>query len=106
VWLRILVVVAWLAALYGLAAWGESTPALIAAAAVTVIAGALVSRWWVLLVPVVPAVLIALLTVIRGETAGERWDAEPAAYAVMTAVAGVMIAFLLAVGVALSRLRS
>lgn len=97
---------AWLAALAGLAAWSDSTPALIAAAAVTVGAGALVGRWWVLLVPIVAAVLLALWALIDGEDPGERWDSDPVVYAYAFVFAGAITAFLLAVGVALSRLRT
>ena len=58
-----------------------------------------------LLVPIVLALLLAALTLIDGQDSGERWDADPVVYAYAGVAAGAIMAFLLAVGVALSRLR-
>jgi hypothetical protein len=102
---RIVVIVAWIAALGLLMTWDATTPALIVAAAATVIAGGLVGRWWVLLVPVVPAVLLGLYVLIDGKDPGEWWDSEPITYAFAFGFAGAALAFLLAVGVALNRLQ-
>ena len=100
---RIAVVVGWIAALAvvlfaGLSPW--------IAAPVTVLAGALVGRWWVLLVPVVAAVLYGAALLIDGNDPGERWDSEPIVYVFAIAFAAAAIAFLLAVGVALRKLRT
>lgn len=99
---RIAVVVGWIAALAvvlfaGLSPWF--------AVPVTVLAGALVGRWWVLLVPAVAGVLYGAVLLIDGTDPGERWDSEPTVYAAAIAIAAAAVAFLLAVGVALRKLR-
>jgi hypothetical protein len=53
--MRIAVLAAWVGGLVLLAGWSETTPALVCAGAATIAAGALVGRWWALLVPTVPA---------------------------------------------------
>jgi hypothetical protein len=103
---RIAIVVGWVAALGALLFWGEAPWAPWAAAAVTIAAGALVGRWWVLLVPVVGAVLYGAVLLIDGADPGERWDSEPIVYVFAIAIAGAAVAFLLAVGVALRKLRT
>jgi len=74
----------------------------VAAAAVIVLVGALVGRWWVLLVPVGGAIVYGLALLIEGG----RGDSEPIVYVFAIAVAAAAIAFLLAVGVALRKLRT
>jgi hypothetical protein len=94
--LRIAVVAGWLGALAVVLFTGVS-PWL--AAPVTVLAGVLVGRWWVLLAPVVLALGYGLGLLI----AGGRGDSEPYVYAFAIAVAAAGFAFLLAVGVALRK---
>ena len=82
----------------------ESTPALVCACAATVLAGVLVGRWWLLLVPTVPALVIIFGALLSGRDPGERWDAAPADYAVAYLTAWAIIAGLLAIGVAVHKL--
>ncbi len=96
---RIAVVAGWITVLavilfIGLSPWF--------AVPVTVFAGALVDRWWVLVVPVIIAVIYGLALLI----AGGRGDSEPYVYAFAIAFAAASVAILLAVGVALRRARS
>ncbi len=75
---------------------------IVVAVIVTVAVGALIGRWWVLLVPVVAALLYGAALLIRGG----RGDSEPIVYAFAIAFAAAVFAFLLAVGVALRKLRT
>lgn len=95
---RITVVVGWIAALAAVL-FVDVSPWL--AVPVTVLAGALVGRWWVLLVPPAGAVVYGLALLI----AGRQGDSEPIVYAFAIAFAAASVAFLLAVGVALRKLR-
>jgi hypothetical protein len=69
---------------------------------VLVAIGALIGRWWVLLVPVAAALVYGIALLIRGG----RGDSEPIVYAFAIASWAAAIAFLLAVGVALRKLRA
>jgi hypothetical protein len=95
--LRIGVVAGWVAVLAVILFTGLSP---FFAVPVTVVAGALVGRWWVLLVPAVIAAAYGLALLIRGG----RGDSEPIVYAFALAFAAASFAFLLAVGVALRKL--
>jgi hypothetical protein len=70
-------------------------------AVVLVGVGALVGRWWLLLVPIAAGLVYGLALLIRGG----RGDSEPIVYAFAIAAWAAAIAFLLAVGVALRKLR-
>ena len=100
---RFAVVGGWIAAL-AVVLFADLSPWF--AVPVTVLAGALVGRWWVLLVPVVPAVVLGLYALIDGRDPGDWWDAEPIVVALALAFAAAIFAFLLAVGVSLRKLRS
>ena len=97
---RIAIAVGWVAALAALTQWGETTWAIVAAFAVTLASGALVGRWWILLVPAAVALVVAVWTLIDGDT----YDASPEDYAISFMMAGVFVAFVLAVGVAAGKL--
>jgi hypothetical protein len=97
---RIAIAVGWVAALAALTQWGETTWAIVAAFAVTLAAGALVARWWILLVPAAVALVVAAWTLIDGDT----YDASPADYAISFVMAGAFVAFVLAAGVAAGKL--
>ena len=96
---RIAVVAGWIAAL-AVVLFADLSPWY--AAPLTVLAGVLVGRWWVLLVPVAAAAVYGLVLLI----AGGRGDSEPIVYAFAIAFAAASFAFLLAVGVALRKLRT
>ena len=66
------------------------------------LAGALVGRWWVLLVPVGAELVFGLALLI----VGGRGDSGPLVYAFAISFAAASFAFLLAVGVALRKLRT
>ena len=64
--LRIGAIGAWIAWLVAMAAWGETTPALIGAGLGTFALGAFVGRWWVLLVVLFPGITLALWSASAG----------------------------------------
>ena len=100
---RIAVVVGWIVALV-VVLLADLSPWF--AAPVTVLAGVLVGRWWVLLVPAGAAVIYGAALLIDGADPGERWDSEPIVYVFAIAFGAAALAFLLAVGVALRKLRT
>jgi hypothetical protein len=74
-----------------------------AAAAITLVAGALIGRWWVLLVPVIPAALLVVATLTSGAEADS--DGTPAwMWAIYFAIWAGAIVAVLALGVGLTRL--
>jgi hypothetical protein len=101
---RIAVLAAWAGGLVLLATWSDTTPALIAAAAATVAVGAIVGRWWALLVPTVAAVIAIVALLADGRDPGEYWDSDPEDYAYAYFVAWAIVAGLLAVGIAARKL--
>lgn len=98
--LRIVGVVAWLAAVFALVIQG-STGAWIAAVLVTVAAGALIARWWALILPVALGVFWVIAAALSGDTGDE---AEPIVYGVMALVVTLGFAAVLALGVGLGKL--
>ena len=100
---RVAVVVGWVAAL-ATVLFADLSPWF--AVPVTVLAGALVGRWWVMLVPAIAAVVYGAALLIDGVDPGERWDSEPIVYVFAVGFGAAALAFLLAVGVALRKLRT
>ena len=98
---RALAVVAWVLTLTLLASWSETNAALVAAALVTVVTGAMVDRWWVLLVPALPAVVFAVTAVASDN--GDGYEFGPEFWAAMALIVGGALVVLLAVGVGLRR---
>lgn len=76
--------------------WDGETPALIAAAVATVVLGGLVSRWWVVLVPLVPGLFLSVLLLV-----GESHELDMPALAGYATLWTLGITALVAFGVAL-----
>jgi len=99
--LRVAAITAWGGFMIGMANWSNTNAALVGAGIATVLLGACVGHWWVLLVPIVPGALLALGTLIADPD--EFHENSPASWAAYIALWTVAIAVLLALGVALSR---
>jgi hypothetical protein len=98
--MRMVVVAAWVGALFALTSWDDTTPALVCAAAATVVTGLLVGRWWLLLVPTVAAVALSAWLLLLARDPDEYWDADPADYVVAVVMVCAIVVALLALGVA------
>lgn len=102
--MRMVVVAAWVGGMLALTTWSDTTLATVCAAASTVVTGLLVGRWWLLLVPTGPAVVVIVGFLLSERDPGERWDADPADYALWFFTAWAAIVALLAIGVAAQKL--
>jgi hypothetical protein len=102
--MRVVVVAAWIGLLVALASWGDSTPATVCAVAATVATGLLVGRWWVLLVPTGPALVLIVYYLFSEQDPGEWWDADPSDYALGLTFVWIFVVGLLAIGVAIHKL--
>ena len=100
--LRIVVIAAWAGFVLAMASWSNTDAALIGAGTATIALGALVGRWWVLLVPVVPGALLALGTLVADPDG--FYEGSPELWAAYLALITVAFAALVAIGVALNRL--
>jgi hypothetical protein len=85
----------------GMASWSNTDGAMIGAGIGTVAIGALVGRWWLLLVPIVPGALLALGSLVSDPD--EYYEGSPGLRAAYVALWTVAIAALLALGVAVNR---
>lgn len=100
---RAVAVVAWIAALIALTTWAYSDAALALGTVATVLAGAIVGRWWFVGVPLAPAALWVVLALLT-ESEPDAHGATDLAWALYGAFVAVVLAALIAAGVALNRL--
>lgn len=96
---QIAVAAAWLAGLELLSQWSATTPALCAAAAITVAAGLLVGRAWIILLALGLGVAGGIYTVVDGCDPDEYCDLSPLGYAILWFGGWAVVAGVLAVGV-------
>jgi hypothetical protein len=101
--LKALAIAVWAAVLLAMASWSDFTLALTGAALATFALGALIGRWWGVLVVLVPGLLLVLLSISagtddRGEGSGVEWAAW------FFAPATLLAAAVLALGVLCRRL--
>ena len=80
---------------------GDTDAATVGVVGGTVALGALVGRWWVLLAPVVPGVLLAVATLFSDPD--DFHDGSPGTWALYFVFLTAAIAALLAIGVWLNR---
>jgi hypothetical protein len=99
--LRIGAVVLWAGFMLGMVNWSETTAAIVCGAVGTVVLGLVVGRWWVVLAPLVPGLLFALVTLVSDPD--DFYEGSPGAWATAFAVVTVAIAALVALGVAIHR---
>jgi hypothetical protein len=99
--LRVAGIALWAGFMIGMANWSNTDAAMTGAGMGTVVLGALVGRWWVLLVPIVPGALVALGTLVADPA--DFHEASPGLWAAYVALWTVAIAALLALGVAIHR---
>jgi len=88
--LRVAAITAWGGFMIGMANWSNTNAALVGAGIATVLLGACVGHWWVLLVPIVPGALLALGTLIADPD--EFHENSPASWAAYIALWTVAIA--------------
>jgi uncharacterized membrane protein len=94
--LRVIAVAVWAVGLIALTTWSNTNGAIAVAVVSTILLGAAVGRWWLLLLPVPPALLL-----IAGATEEYEWSrGDWILYIALTALA---IEALLVVGLALNR---
>jgi hypothetical protein len=94
--LRIIAIAGWAGGLIALTTWSNTDGATAVAVVSTVILGAAVGRWWLLLVPVPPAPLL-----IAGTTEDYEWSRQD--WILYIALFAVAIEALLLVGLVLNR---
>jgi Mg2+/citrate symporter len=99
--LRIAAIGLWVALVVAMLNWSNTEAATAGVVAGTVALGAAVGRWWVLLAPVVPGLLLALGTLVSDPD--DFYEGTPAEWALVVVVLTVLIAALLAIGVLLNR---
>jgi hypothetical protein len=99
--LRVVGSVLWGVFMIGMASWSNSDAAMIGAGIGRVLLGLLVGRWWVLLVPLVPGVLLAVGTLAADPD--DYYEGSPALWAAYVALWTGAIDALLALGVAVNR---
>ena|SRR5690349_1785985 len=99
--LRIVILAAWAFAVWAVLVWLQSAAAWIGLLAVTVAVGAAVGRWWALLAPFG----LAVIWTVAGSLAPDGSDDwNTASYATVGALAAVVFALALALGVGLTKL--
>src|SRR4051794_22013876 len=98
--LRIAVLVVWAAVVVALFQWDEYVPMLIGVLAVTVLAGALVARWWALAAPVAVGVVFLIGSVTVG--ADDSGDEAPIFFGILSLLGGLLLAAVMAAGVGLA----
>lgn len=102
---RTVVALLWAAGMVLLTTWSNTDGAVAAAAVGTLLAGAVVGRWWVLVVPLIPGTLL-----ITGSlAAAHQRDADGSTglqWAAYVAAVTTLIVLLLAIGVGAQRLVS
>jgi hypothetical protein len=99
--LRVGAVALWIVFLIGMVNWSNTHAAVVGAGVGTVALGLLVGRWWVLLVAVVPGAVVALGVLVSDPD--NYYEGSPGSYAAAVAMLAVVIAALLALGVAIHR---
>jgi hypothetical protein len=99
-------VAAWVAGLALLTTWSNTTAAEVTAAGATFLAGLLLGRWWVLLVPITPGVLFALTLLLSSPDPDAYEDFTGLVPALFILLATFLIALPLAIGVAVNKLGS
>ena len=99
--LRIAAIALWVAFMIGMLNWSNTDAATVGVVAGTVALGALVGRWWVLLAPAVPGVLLAIGTLFSDPD--DFYEGSPGFWALYVVLWAAAIAALLAIGVWLHR---
>jgi hypothetical protein len=98
---RIAVAVVWVIAMGALTTWSYTDGAMAAGVLMTLLAGCLIARWWVALIPVVLGLLLIVGVTANGGEAGD--GIASGTWAVAVAVVALAIVLLLALGVGLRR---
>jgi hypothetical protein len=99
--IRIAAIVLWAAFMVAALNWSNTAAATAGVVGGMVALGAIVGRWWVLLVPLVSGVLLALVTLFA--TPDDAYEDAPGMWALYFVFLAVAIAALLAIGVWLNR---
>ncbi|MBE2315984.1 hypothetical protein DVA67_008360 [Solirubrobacter sp. CPCC 204708] len=99
--LRILVLAAWVAAVWVVLLELQSAGAWLSLLVGTVVVGALVGRWWALLAPVALAVVWTIAGTLAPD-GSDDWNF--ASYATVGAIAAVVFALAMAIGVGVHQL--
>jgi hypothetical protein len=93
--LRVIAIAGWAGGLIALTTWSNTDGAIAVAVASTIFVGAVVGRWWLLLLPAPPA--LVLMAGARGDYEWSRGD-----WILFIALTTLAIELLLAVGLALN----
>ena len=91
----------WSGFMIGMASWSNTDAAMLGAGIATVVVGALVGQWWVLLVALVPGVLLVLASLVADPD--DYYEGSPGLWAAYVALWTGAIAALLGLGVAVNR---
>jgi hypothetical protein len=95
--LRIAAIALWVALIVAMLNWSNTYAATAGVVGGTVALGALVGRWWVLLVPVVPGVLLAIGTLVSDPD--DFYEGSPGEWALVVVCLTAGTVALLAIGV-------
>jgi hypothetical protein len=93
--MRIVAIAVWVAFAVWVATWEDAPPAVIVGTAIVVF-GVLVGRWWAVLVPLAPGLLLALMILL-----GESHELQMPSVAAYAALYTIGMSALVALGVAL-----
>lgn len=99
--LRLAGVGLWVALMIGMLNWSNTEAATVGVVGGTVALGALVGRWWVLLVPIVPGVLLAFGTLVSDPD--DFYEGSPGEWALIVVFLTAATVALLAIGVWIHR---
>jgi hypothetical protein len=99
--LRIAAIALWVAFMIAMLNWSNTEGASAGVVGGTVVLGALVGRWWVLLVPIVPGVLVAFGTLVSDPD--DFYEGSPGEWALVVVFLTAATVALLAIGVWIHR---
>jgi hypothetical protein len=99
--LRIAAIALWVALMVAMLNWSNTDAATAGVVGGTVALGAIVGRWWVLLVPVAPGVLLAIGTLVSDPD--DFYEGSPGEWALVVVLLTAATGALLAIGVWLHR---
>jgi hypothetical protein len=99
--LRIAAIALWVAFMVAMLNWSNTNAATAGVVGGTLALGALVGRWWILLVPILPGVLLAIGTLVSDPD--DFYEGSPGEWALVVVLLTAATATLLAIGVWLHR---